>query len=189
MPVNRTICIGVMCSLFVALPQAEARTRPTPEALKAFDRYAQVTEAELNSAAAASTFLSTFPRIGPERQPRMRHGEILVTERERTDQGRPINPPRGMIQDWEGLMFVPGVTLDGFRSFLQDYDCYKIHYQPAVMESKLKGRDGDQFDVFLRLYQKTLLTVVLDVDYRVQYMAPRPDRIMIVSRSTRIAGV
>ncbi len=186
MVVSRGLGIGVTCSLFMLLlPVMEARTRPTPEDLQAFDHYAQVTETELNSAAAAKYSLG----IDSEQEARMRDGEIVVVQRERNDRGRPIDAPKGMIQDWEGLMFVPGVTLDEFRSFLQDYDSYKNRYSPAVMESKLIGRDGDRFDVFLRLYQRTLLTVVLNVDYRVQYSFPRPGRMMIASRSTRIAGV
>ena len=195
MPVGRRVRMGAACSLFLALPVVSARVRPAPEALEAFDRYAQVTEEELKSAAASKTFLN----VDAAKQARIRGGEIVVTERERTGHGRDFEVRKGLIQDWEGVMFVPGATLDRFRSFLQDYNNYKKYYAPAVMESKLKQLQGDQFDVFLRLYKNVVLPVVLNVDYRIQYSFPRPNlmmpnrmlpsRMIIVSRSTRIGEV
>ncbi len=181
MPVGRGVRIGLTCSLYMALPAISARTRPEPEALEAFERYSEVTEAELKSAAASTTFLN----VDAEKRARIRGGEIVVTERERTSH----EVRKGLIQDWEGVMFVPGVTLDRFRTLLQDYNNYKKYYSPAVMESKLKQRQGDEFDVFLRLYKNVVLPVVLNVDYRIQYSFPRPNRMIVVSRSTRIGEV
>src|SRR5271170_978829 len=95
----------VLCTFLIALPVLIAlpaawapRTRPDPKAIEAFERYSQVTEAELKSSADAKTFLS----VEPGKQARMRAGEIVVTERQRTDHGRKIEAPKALIQDWDG---------------------------------------------------------------------------------------
>lgn len=172
---------GVLCWLFLALSATEAKTRPSPEALEAFESYTQVTAAATEKAPASQAFLN----IEAETLAHIRAGEILVSERVRSANA----PPSAMIQDWEGLVFVPGVTLDRFRAFLQDYDNYKKYYAPAVIESRLKRLTGDHFEVFLRLYKQSLLTVVLNVDYRIQYSFPSAKRMAVVSRSTRVAQV
>ena len=66
----------------------------------------------------------------------------MVTALTRTERGERISTPKGMIQDWEVLLFVPGVSLERFCAFLQDYDNYKNYYRPAVMESKLQYREA-----------------------------------------------
>ena len=176
---------ALLCTFLTTSFYATGGTRPLPATLEAFDRYVELTEAELKNSAESKIFLSG----DRETQGRARAGEMVVKERGRTDQDPKFDPPNGIIQDWKGLMFVPGISLDRFRRFLQDYGNYKNLYQPAVLESRLKSRDGDQFEVFLRLYKKALLTVVLNVDYRIQYSFPQPHRMLVVSRSTRIAEV
>jgi hypothetical protein len=186
--VSRCPTVGryLLCTILIASFECGAGTRISPRSTEAFNRYVQVTEAELKSDA-----LSTGLALDSEKKRKLRAGEILVTERQRTDNGRAIQAPSGMIQDWEGSVFVPAVTLDRFRAFLQDYDNYKDSYRPAVIESRLKHRDGDQFDVFLRLYKKQalLITVVLNVDYQIEYSFSQPRQMFVVSRSTRIAEV
>jgi hypothetical protein len=177
--------LRVSVALFMALPAVEAATKPLPETIEAFERYARVTEDELKNAAGSDNFLNS----SLEKRARARSGEIVVTELTRTEGGRKINTPKAMVQDWEGLVFVPGVNLERFRAFLQDYNNYKNYYHPAVMESKLQHREGDRFEVSLRLYKQAILTVVLNVEYRILYSFPRPNRMFVVSRSTRIAEV
>jgi hypothetical protein len=70
---------------------------------------------------------------------------------------------------------------------LQDYDNYKVYYKPEVTESRIIARAGDDFDVFLRLYKKQVITVVLNTYYRVHYGMLDPQRMYVRSRSTRIA--
>jgi len=100
-----------------------------------------------------------------------------------------VEVPGGMIQDWVGLMFIPNATIAGVKTVLQDYDNYKQFYKPDVIESRQLAHQGDDYDIFLRLYRKQVLTVVLNTEYRVSYTLPDPRHMRVISRSTRIAEV
>ena len=105
------------------------------------------------------------------------------------DQGQEIEVPGGLVQDWIGAMFLPGVTLDKVRAVLQDYPNYKNYFKPEVVESRVDKKDGDRFDIFLRLFKNQFLTVVLNTNYSVQYGNLGPTRMYVNSHSTRIAEV
>ena len=114
----------------------------------------------------------------------------MVIERRTTeDTGRAIKAPDGKIHDWFGTMFIPGATLAQVRAAMQDYDNYKNTYQPEVIDSRLNKRNGDEFDIFLRLYKKQIITVVFNTEYHVQYGMADARHMFIVSRSTRVAEV
>ena len=116
------------------------------------------------------------------------------THIEAVGSARAIHPSGAMIQDWMGSMFMPGATLAQVRSVLQDYANYKNYYRPKVIESREISRhtdptQGDEYDVLLRLYEKHILTVVLNSTYRIRYESPAPNRLMVTSRSTHIGEV
>ena len=117
---------------------------------------------------------------------RLRGGEVKI-EPETASQD--IDVPGGTIQDWRGKMFIPRATLAQVKAVLQDYESYKHFYKPEVIESKELGHHDDEYDIFLRLYKKQFLSVVLNTTYRVQYRALDPRRLAVTSRSTRIAEV
>jgi hypothetical protein len=94
-----------------------------------------------------------------------------------------------MLQDWVGLMFIPNATIQQVKTILQDYDNYKNFYKPEVIESKPIAHQGDDYDIFLRLYEKHVLTVVLNASYHVHYGMPDARRMVVNSHSTRIAEV
>jgi hypothetical protein len=146
--------------------------RLTPEATTAFDRYLEQAEARINS--------------DPVRDPSLRDGEPRI---QAEDAARSVNTPGAMIQDWLGTMFIPGATLDQAQSVLRDYSNYKNFYRPKVIESRELAHHGNEYDVLLRLYEKHILTVVLNTNYHVQYEMPDPKHLVIVARSTRIGEV
>ena len=139
-----------------------------PETSAAFDRYVAQAEAKMNS----------WPH------PELRKGELRVQPGEAPDE-----VPGGMIQDWTGMMFMPGATLASVQTVLQDYATYKNYYKPKVIESREISHSGDEYDVFLRLYEKHLLTVVLNANYHVEYRMPDAQHLWVTSHSTRIAEV
>jgi hypothetical protein len=123
----------------------------------------------------------------PELKARVRDGETLIRSSVTRDNGKSIDIPNGLIQDWLGTIFIPGASLAQVKSVLQDYDNYKVYYKPEVTESRMAGHTGDDFDVFLRLYKKQVITVVLNTNYRVHYGMLDTQRMYVKSRSTRIA--
>ena len=156
----------------------------TPEAQRAFDRYIQTTEARLERDLNAQHFLYSNPTA--EQKAKLRKGELLISTGARE---KAIDIPDGLIQDWNGIMFFPGATIAQVRSVMQDYPAYKDFYKPEVIESKLLRHSGNEYDIFLRLYKKQFLTVVLNANYHVQYGEFDADHMYINSRSTRIAEV
>ncbi len=159
--------------LLVTVPFAHL----TPEATTAFDRYVEQAEERMKS--------------DPVRNPNLRGGEARI---EAVEAARNVNPPGATIQDWVGSIFMPGVTLAQVQAVLRNYASYKIYYRPKVIESRelTRGTDrnqGDEYDVLLRLYEKHLLTIVLNSTYHIRYEMPDPKRLIVTSRSTHIGEV
>jgi hypothetical protein len=126
----------------------------------------------------------------PVQDSKLRGGELRIeTGTAAGDAAHHAKPPGGMIQDWIGTMFIPGATLIQVKSVMQDYANYKNVYRPDVIESKQLAHNDNEYDVFLRLYQKHILTVVLNTTYHVRYGVPDPRRLTVTSRATRIAEV
>ena len=81
----------------------------------------------------------------------------------------PVKVPNGLIHDWVGAVFVPGVTVEQTLALVQNYDNHQNIYQPEVIGSKLISHHGNDFKIFLRLLKKKIITVVLDTDHDVHY--------------------
>ena len=58
-----------------------------------------------------------------------------------------------------------------------------------MIGSKLIGRQGNDFQIYLRLRKKKIITVILDTDHDVHYFAVNPWRWACHSRTTRISEV
>jgi hypothetical protein len=180
------VCLALALSL-AGIPHALASVRLTPEAERAFDRYVELTEQRLQRGLNAEHFLWLDSRA-PERA-RVRNGEMIVLARKASDQGKDIRIPSGLVQDWYGAIFIPGATVAQVRAVMQDYPNYQNVYRPEVTESRLLSHSGSDYDVFLRLFKKHILTVVLNTTYHVHYGELDARRMYIVSKSTRIAEV
>ena len=97
--------------------------------------------------------------------------------------------PNGLIHDWVGAGFIPDATVESALALVQDYDNHKNIYKPEVMDSKLISHDGNDFQIFLRLLKKKIITVVLDTDHDVHYSPVDSTKWFCRSYTTRIAEV
>ncbi|MFN7934245.1 MAG: hypothetical protein U0R19_13015 [Bryobacteraceae bacterium] len=114
---------------------------------------------------------------------RVKEGELFVEER------RPTNePPGGLIHHYEGAVFIPRVTVKQVIDLVQNYEQHKKYYS-EVIDSKILKRDGNDFEIRLRLLKKKVLTVVLETEHKVKYKELAPTKWESVSRSTKIAEV
>lgn len=125
----------------------------------------------------------------PDEKAAVRRGEMAVVSEQNSSTLPETKIPGGEIHDWTGTVFIPGGTIAAARSVMQDYANYRNIYKPVVIESRLLSHNGDEFRVFLRLYEKQFLTVVYNTEYDILYGQPDPRRMWIRSRSTRIAEV
>lgn len=133
---------------------------------------------------AAVTFL--WCDASPDRARQVREGQVLA---EFWSGQKPAKVPNGLIHDWIGAAFVPATNLEATLALIQDYDNHKNIYQPEVIDSKLISRRGDNFQIYLRLLKKKILTVVLDTEHEVRYRSLDAAREDCRSRTTRIAEV
>ncbi|MCX6591146.1 MAG: hypothetical protein NTZ56_06450 [Acidobacteria bacterium] len=172
------------CSFFslasIALIAPSAWADLAPKTKAAFDRYIATVEPELDQRASASG-----PFLWLDQKPKLRAaaaaGEVVV------ERVPAPGVPSGLIQHWRGGVFMPGIKLERLLETDQDYNRHKILYRPEVIDSRLINRQGDRFHIFLRLYKKKVLTVVLDTEHDVEYRTLSPQRAYSrsISRSVR----
>jgi hypothetical protein len=97
--------------------------------------------------------------------------------------------PGGMIHDWEGIIFIPGVKVDEVLRILEDYNHQATYYAPDVERARIESRNGNDFHIFLRFRRHKVVTVVLDTEHAVTYFRDSQVRAHSRSSATRIAQV
>ncbi|MBZ5727822.1 MAG: hypothetical protein LAP87_22860 [Acidobacteriia bacterium] len=168
----------IALAALLALPLAAAELHPPT--LAAFDGYIRRAEQRLDT---RQDFL--WSDESPERARRVRQGEIVV---EPFVAKGDIAVPDGLVHDWTGAVFMPGVPLDKAMALMQDYD-HKRAYHREVVDSRTLKRDGNDFLVYMRLVKKKIITVVLNTEHDVRYVPLSRTQWRSSSRTTRIAEV
>jgi hypothetical protein len=171
----------------LAAPPVFGYVELRPETAAAFDRAVVQAEARMNADSNPRRFLHIDGK--EELKAKLRAGEPLIEPGSALSPEAETQIPGGLVQDWLGMVFIPGATPAQVKIVLQDYENYKNFYQPKVIESKQIAHKGDEYDVFLRLYEKHVLTVVLNANYHVRYDTLDAQRLAVTSHSTRIAEV
>lgn len=180
------------CAVVLALLAARATATAAelqPHTVAAFERYVRLTEAQMSQRA---TFLWVDALSDSQRRARLDElglGGLIIERLTTRDAGASIAVPDGLTHHWLGLVFVPGATLDQTLALLQDYDRHAEIFRPAVARSKLLGREDDIFRVYLRFFQKKVLTVVVNTEHEARFTRPGPGQAQSRIYSTRIAEV
>jgi len=186
------IALILLAGLSLATRLLSAET-PAPETLKAFDSYLTAAETRNNEELAARKnflWLDILPQSECKRTYRLlKHQQTIIHHSASCVSRDCSNVPGGMIHDWTGITFVPGVTLRQTLTAIQDYDRDADYYRPTVLRAKFVSREGNSFRVFLRLKETHVITVVLDTEYEIQYLVIDSTHAASVSRSTRITEV
>jgi hypothetical protein len=177
-------------ALASSLQSAES---PSPETLKAFETYIQTAEARSNEELVARKnfiWVDVLPESERERTyDRLKRQQTIIRHSASCASRDCSSIPGGIIHDWTGITFVPGVTLQQTVAALQDYDRDADYYRPTVLRAKLRSREGNSFRVFLRLKETHVLTVVLDTEYEIQYLVVDRTHAASISHSTRITEI
>jgi len=119
----------------------------------------------------------------------LKRGEVLVYKLETRDQGREISVPDGIIHHWVGVSFIPGANMAQALAIAQDYDRRAELYKPEVTVSRTLAHNGDDYKIFLRLYQKKFTTVMFNTEYDIHWHKFDATRYTSDSISSRVAEV
>ena len=170
---------------FDTVAQKATRVDLKPQTIEAFDAYIREAEAAMEQTLIASgAFL--WSDGDAERTRQVQEGQVVAQFW--TGQG-PVKVANGLIHDWIGAVFIPGATVTDTLALIQDYDNHKNIYKPEVIDSRLVSRHGNDFQIYLRLLKKKVITVVLDTDHEVHYRCVDPTRWLCRSHTRRIAEV
>lgn len=158
-----------------------------PETVAAFDAYVLGAERTMDDTTQCSaTFL--WSEAGTERMKQVRKGEIVSGYSDVKANG-PVPVCEGLIHDLVGAVFVPESDVRQAVALVQDYENHKNVYKPDVVDSKLVSRVGDDFQVYLRLLKKKIITVVLDSYHDAHYLWLDSNRALCRSHSRQIQEV
>jgi hypothetical protein len=120
---------------------------------------------------------------------KLRAGEVETRRRGVRDGDKSLDVPGGLIHDWEGMVFIPGVKLDDVLKILKDYNHQSIYYAPEVTQSRIESQQGNQYRVFLQFRRRKIVTVVLNTEHEVTYYCDSPVRAHSRSSAIRISQV
>jgi hypothetical protein len=155
-----------------------------PHTLDAFDKYIRQSEVSAEVTLRGEPFLWCDADSATAQN--VREGLILA---QFWGGKGPIKVVDGLIHDWVGAALCPDTTVEDTLALIQDYDNHKDIYKPEVIASKLVSHRGDDFQIYLRLLKKKVITVVLDTDHEVHYRCIDSQRWICRSYTTRIAEV
>ena len=156
-----------------------------PQTVGAFDGYIREAEARMDQKPhGKGPFL--WSDVSSERAQLVRGGQVVAQFW--ANEG-PVKVPSGSIRDWIGAAFIPATNLKKTLALVQDYDNHKSIYKPEVIASRLVSHRGNDFQIYLRLLKKKIMTVVLDADHDVHYRSQDRTRWTCRSYTTRIAEV
>ncbi len=158
--------------------------RLDPATLAAFERYVERADARIEAQVTRGDgfLVATTPKIRAS----LRAGEILTQAK--AGRGE-LHVTAGLIHDWAGAVFLPGVTIGAVLNLLQDYEHHPQIYRPEVVRAQLLSHEGNDFRVRLRLVKVKGVTVVLDTEHTIHYERRDENRWWSRSRATRISEI
>lgn len=175
----------IALSILAAAAAAQETESLKPETLDAFQQYVKKREAELDGRRIrGGRFL--WVDDDSSRRALVRSGEVAIEPF--LGKGA-VEVKGGLIHDWIGGVFLPKATVTQVMAMVQNYDNHKNVYQPEVIDSKLRAKNGNHYKVHLRLLKKKVITIVLNTEHDVEYFPLGPKRVHSRSYSTRIAEV
>lgn len=188
--VRIVLAAGAAISLLLPTPAEASKLRP--ETVAAFDRYVHATEQRMVEDSRAGHFLILDDLRGKaqkETYKQVREGHVYIQRLRSKEDSTGIPIPGGLIHHWVGVLFIPEASLARTLAVLRDYDNHKNIYKPYVRNSRLLESNGNDFKVYLQLYQKSLVSVVVNVNLDVLYEQMNSNVVISKSYSTRIAEV
>ena len=167
------------------MAQTATTVQLKPQTLTSFGTYIRNAEGAMDQALAdGSPFL--WSHVNSERAEQIRGGQVVA---QFWSGHEALKVAHGLIHDWIGTLFIPDTSVEEVLALVQDYDNHRNIYKPEVVASKLISHCGNDFQIYLRLLKKKIVTVVLDTDHEVHYRSLDRVRWLCRSYTTRISEV
>jgi hypothetical protein len=158
-----------------------AAEEPTPTAVAGFNSYISKVETRLaQQDGSADNFLAPVDRA------RLKRGEVVI---EQLTPATGMNLPGALVHDWRGTAFFPGATAADFERVLRDFEAYPRYYSPEVTRANVLLRQGDHYQMTMRVVQHHILTVVTDGTYDVTFSRLDAQHGYSASHSTKIEEI
>lgn len=152
--------IAIVVALIAGMGTGARPTRAEQlkkETAAAFDQYIRLKETRDEQQLAGRQgflWIDTLPQpTARKAYAKVKSGQVLIRRNQDCGASDCSAVPGGLIHDWVGVVFIPGVSLAQALKTLEDYDRDGDYCHPQVLKSKLVDRSGDVFHVFLRLKQ------------------------------------
>jgi len=179
--------IFVICITVLRCPAAELKK----DTVVAFDAYVKATETRMADELHPGGSYLYPDRLDSESRrsiyDQLRRGDIFVSRLTTTSEGHRMPIPRAMVHHWVGVAFIPEIDLTEAVRVAQDYGHRTEVYKPDVIASKLLWHEGNDYRIFLRLFQKKFTTVVLNSEYEIHWAEMDSQHAYSRAYSTKIA--
>jgi len=191
MPLTLSISEAFFAMVLVLVPLGNvAAAEPQPAANSGFDSYINGIESRLaRQHQSPSNFLAGLD-ASENTGSRLRSGEVIV---EKLTPASGPNLPGAMLHHWRATAFVPGAQGADFERLMKDFNSYPQHFAPQVVQAHLLSeRDDhgvDRVVASMRVRQKHIITVVMDMVYDVAFARLDPRHGYSLSHSTRISEI
>ncbi len=177
---------GLAIVVLLAVPAISNTSGLKQETLNAWDDYLRTANLRIHrNLGTGDPFL--WIEEEPGRSQRVRQGEILISP------AREANPRKvhdGLINDWVGAIFIPGARINDVFAVVHDYDRYKDFYKPTVIESKLLGRTGEEYEFSMLGLKRVLFEkIVLEGQFESHCSQLDGRRRYCISYSTRVQEI
>jgi len=177
---------GLAIFVLLAVPAISNTSGLKQETLNAWDDYLRTANLRMyRNLGTGDPFL--WIEEEPGRSQRVRQGEILISP---AREASPRKVHDGLIHDWIGAIFIPSVRMNDVFAIVHDYNRYKDFYKPTVIESKLVGRTGEEYQ-FSMVGLKSVLfeKIVLEGQFESHCSQLDGRRRYCISFSTRVQEI
>ncbi len=178
--------LGTLMVALLAQPAlAQLVVKLQPETLREFQHYQKTVVDPVEQQRTSGRRAFQWIEENPDEREQARSGQV-VTHAFTGKDGRSISG--GLIHDWVGAVFLPGVSLDRAREFLQDQKLHQDVYQ-EITSAQTVSCEGNHSITRVRMVKKKYLTVVLDVDYDNTWQSPGAGRWVLRSHTRHVREV
>lgn len=176
--------LGLPASGWAQLPE---------DTIRGWDEYVARTEARIDAELRDGERFLVMEFFDPSRraacEDEIRRGDVCIEKLEtKSLESKPIEVPGGMVHHWYGSIFLRGVKLPAVLDWVATYD-HREDYYSDVLASRLLSHDGDEYDIYLRLVRKKIITATFDTEHHVVYSHNGEGKASSKSVATKIREV